>query len=84
MGYHQSLIVVLGFQLDGIFIGATKAQAMRDGMIVSAFIFFAALWFAPLSFGNHGLWLAFSLYFALRAATLAWYLRGGLDWLATR
>ncbi len=65
------LIVVVGFQLDGIFIGATRAREMRDGMIASAAIFLpSSIWLAD-RFGNDGLWAAFSLYFLLRAATLA-------------
>ncbi len=68
------LIVVVGFQLDGIFIGATKAREMRNSMIVTAPIFLiASLWLAP-AFDNHGLWAAFSIYFLLRAATLGVYL----------
>ena len=67
------LIVVIGFQLDGIFIGATKAREMRDGMIASAAIFIAASILLAERFGNHGLWAAFSLYFLVRAATLAVY-----------
>ena len=68
------LIVVIGFQLDGIFIGATRAREMRDSMILSTVIFIpASLWLAD-RWENHGLWAAFSLYFLLRAATLAIYL----------
>ncbi len=68
------LIVVVGFQLDGIFIGATRAREMRNSMIVTAPIFLvASLWLAS-GFGNHGLWAAFSIYFLLRAATLGVYL----------
>jgi MATE family multidrug resistance protein len=68
------LIVVIGFQLDGIFIGATRVQEMRNSMIVSAAIFIPlSLWLGD-QFGNHGLWLAFSTYFVLRAATLAVYM----------
>lgn len=68
------LIVVIGFQLDGIFIGATRAREMRDSMIISAPIFIAAsIWLSNV-FGNHGLWAAFSLYFLLRAATLVIYM----------
>lgn len=68
------LIVVLGFQLDGVFIGATRAREMRDSMIISAPIYVIAT--LPLAdrFGNHGLWAAFTLYFLLRAATLAIYM----------
>ena len=68
------LIVVIGFQLDGIFIGATRSREMRDSMIVSAPIFLAASVWLANNWGNHGLWAAFSLYFILRAATLAIWL----------
>lgn len=68
------LIVVIGFQLDGIFIGATRAKEMRDSMIISAIVFLpTSLWFAGM-WSNHGLWAAFSLYFLLRAATLGVWL----------
>ncbi len=68
------LIVVVGFQLDGIFIGATRAREMRNSMVITAPIFIAAsLWLAS-TYGNHGLWAAFSLYFLLRAVTLGVYL----------
>ena len=68
------LMVVIGFQLDGIFIGATRAKEMRDSMIISAPIFLViSIWLAG-PFGNHGLWAAFSLYFLLRAATLGLYM----------
>ncbi len=68
------LIVVVGFQLDGIFIGATRAREMRNSMIVSTAIFLPASLWAGAQFGNHGLWAAFSLYFVLRAATLLIYM----------
>ncbi|NOX84191.1 MAG: MATE family efflux transporter [Alphaproteobacteria bacterium] len=68
------LIVVVGFQLDGIFIGATRAREMRNSMLVAAPVFLAgSLWLAS-AYGNHGLWAAFSLFFLLRAATLGVYL----------
>lgn len=65
------LIVVLGFQLDGIFIGATMAKQMRNGMIISVGIFVLATIWLGERYGNHGLWAAFSLFFVVRAATLA-------------
>ena len=77
------LIVVIGFQLDGIFIGATKAREMRDGMIISAGLFLpTSIWLAE-RFDNHGLWAAFSIYFLLRAATLGWYLYRQRFWRLT-
>jgi len=68
------LIVAAGFQLDGIFIGATRAREMRDAMIATAIVFFPATLTLAHFYGNHGLWAAFTLYFILRGATLAFYL----------
>lgn len=68
------LIVVIGFQLDGVFIGATRAREMRDSMIVSTVLFLLATLWLTDAYGNHGLWAAFSLYFLLRAGTLAVFL----------
>lgn len=68
------LIVAAGFQLDGIFIGATRAREMRDAMIATAIIFFPATILLAQKFGNHGLWAAFTLYFSLRGATLALFM----------
>ena len=68
------LVVVIGFQLDGVFIGATRAVEMRDSMIASTLAFIpASIWLAD-AFGNHGLWAAFSMYFLLRAVTLFFYM----------
>ena len=58
------LICVWSFQLDGIFIGATRTAAMRNAMVASLL--------AP-TLGNHGLWLAFLIFMAARAATLGAY-----------
>lgn len=65
------LIAVWSYLLDGLFIGATRAREMRNEMLLSVLI---ALPFAlGLSgLGNHGLWLAFLLFMALRAVTLGW------------
>jgi len=68
------LIVVIGFQLDGIFIGATRAKEMRDSMMASTLVFIPASLMLAERFGNHGLWAAFSIYFLLRAATLTLYM----------
>ncbi|MEZ5897420.1 MAG: MATE family efflux transporter [Parvularculaceae bacterium] len=68
------LIVVLGFQLDGVFIGATRAREMRNGMILSAIAFAPLIIYLARWYGNHGLWAAFSIYFLLRALTLGVYM----------
>ena len=66
------LISAAPFMLDGIFIGATRTKDMRDMMVLSCTIYFAAaLALMPLA-GNDGLWVALLISFVARGATLAW------------
>ncbi len=64
------LLSVAAFQLDGIFIGATRTRAMRNASLMAVVLFLAAWW--PLSRwgGNKGLWVAFILYVVARAVAL--------------
>ncbi len=64
------LISIWSFQLDGIFIGATRTAAMRNAMILSllAFVLCERL-LVPL-YGNHGLWAALMIFMGMRAVTL--------------
>ena len=64
------------FQLDGVFIGATRTRAMRDAAILSFAAFLAAWWLLALEHGNRGLWIAFILYVLARAAALGVYFPG--------
>jgi len=75
------VVSVWGFQFDGIFIGATRAGDLRNGMIVSLGVFLLAVpSLMPLA-GNNGLWGAFALFMAARGICLAWfYPRIGADW----
>ena len=59
------------FILDGIFIGATRTADMRNMMLVSVGLYFAAVFPLIAAFGNHGLWLALLFSFAVRGLTLA-------------
>jgi len=65
------VIAVAGFQLDGVFIGATRARELRDSMLIS----FAGYWLLALvlvpRFGNNGLWCAFVCFMILRGGNLA-------------
>jgi MATE family multidrug resistance protein len=59
------VIAMSSYLLDGLFIGATRAREMRNAMLI------AALLALPLGvllkdFGNHGLWLSFLSFMALR------------------
>ena len=60
------LISVWSFLYDGVYVGATRARAMRNIMLVSTFLVFIPAWYLLQDFGNHGLWLAFMLFLASR------------------
>lgn len=61
----------LGFWLDGVFVGATRAQAMRNTMLIAVAVFFA-VWWCSQSLGNHGLWLALHALMLTRGLLMAW------------
>ena len=64
------LVSVWSFLLDGIFIGATAGKYMRNGMVISTVIYIASLAiFLPL-WQNHGLWLSYSIFMAVRGLSL--------------
>ena len=67
------LLGVWSFQLDGIFIGATRSREMRNAMLASTAIYLVAWWLLT-PFGNHGLWAALWVSYIARTCTLAVYL----------
>jgi len=64
------VLSVWGFQLDGIFIGATRARELRDSMVISFVVFFALAVVLQRVFGNHGLWCAFCAWMVMRGLML--------------
>jgi MATE family multidrug resistance protein len=60
------LVSVWSFLYDGVYVGATRARSMRNIMLVSTGLVFLPAWFLLQGFGNHGLWLAFTLFMASR------------------
>jgi MATE family multidrug resistance protein len=66
------LVGVWAFQLDGIFIGATRTADMRNSMLASLAIFLAAWWLLS-PFGNDGLWAAFYVHYLARIGTLLYH-----------
>ncbi|EAM9430007.1 MATE family efflux transporter DinF [Salmonella enterica] len=64
------LVGVWCYLLDGMFIGATRAAEMRNSMAVAAGGFALTLFALPV-LGNHGLWLALTVFLALRGLSLA-------------
>ncbi|SPF75524.1 DNA damage-inducible protein F [Aliiroseovarius pelagivivens] len=70
---YMVLAPLLGWpawMLDGIFIGATRTSDMRNMMILSAAVYFAAVYALMPALGNHGLWVALLISFVARGATL--------------
>ena len=59
------------FQLDGIFIGATRTRDMRNMMVLSLAAFLAAWAVLTPAFGNHGLWASIIVFFVVRGVSLA-------------
>ncbi|WP_267269316.1 MATE family efflux transporter [Pseudomonas protegens] len=78
------LIAVWSYLLDGLFIGATRAREMRNGMLLTVLLLLPFAW-GLQGFGNHGLWLTFLLFMLLRSLTLAafaWHLERRDGWFA--
>ena len=66
------LLGVWAFQLDGIFIGATRTVDMRNAMLISLAVFLFAWWMLT-PFENHGLWAALYVHYLARIGTLSYY-----------
>lgn len=64
------LVSVWSFLLDGVFIGATRTRTLRNAMLVSVLAVYLPAWWLAQPLGNHGLWLAFTLFMAARGVTL--------------
>ncbi len=67
------LLSVWSYQLDGIFIGATRTTEMRNAMLFSLLFFVVTSWFLTDYYANHGLWVSLLLFNLVRAASLAAY-----------
>lgn len=75
--FWQIVLPVCGvwcYLLDGMFIGATRASEMRNGMVIAAAGYGLTLLTVPV-LGNHGLWLAVTVFLILRGLSLWWIWR---------
>ena len=76
---YCAAVPILGipaWQLDGIFLGATRGRALRNAAMVATALYIGAdLWLRPL-YGNTGVWLAFLMMYGFRAAALGLGLPG--------
>jgi MATE family multidrug resistance protein len=63
------------YLLDGIFIGATAASAMRNAMLLSLFLIYLPTYYLCVGIvGNHALWLSLTAFMLARAVFLGLYL----------
>ena len=60
------------FLYDGVFVGLTRASAMRNTMIISALAVYFPVWFLTQEQGNVSLWYALLAFLLARGVTLAW------------
>ncbi|MEM9422638.1 MAG: MATE family efflux transporter, partial [Pseudomonadota bacterium] len=70
------LLMVVPFQMDGVFIGATRGGALRNSMIGACALFVLGVLFLVPIMGNHGLWLSFGWFMIGRGVFLALAWRG--------
>ena len=74
--YHlyMTLIPVITFAAfiwDGIYIGATAAQGIRNTMLIASLVVFLPAWAILMPrYGNHGLWIAFLLFMIARGVSM--------------
>lgn len=65
------ILSVWGFQLDGVFIGATRTRDLLAAMTVCFAVFAVSTFVLESRDGNDGLWLALLIFMAARGLTLA-------------
>ncbi|MFT5500585.1 MAG: MATE family multidrug resistance protein [Woeseiaceae bacterium] len=69
------IVAVWAYLYDGVFVGATRAREMRNIMVISALLVFLPAWYVLRPFGNHGLWLALTIFLASRGIGMHYYYR---------
>lgn len=68
------LVNTPAFIWDGVYIGATQSVPMRNTLLMATFGVFLPIFFLTRSsLGNHGLWLAFTAFMAVRGIVLSLY-----------
>jgi len=65
------LAAVGAFHLDGVFIGTTRTVALRNSMFAAFLCYLLTLWLTLDGLGNHGVWLAMTVFMVARSAILA-------------
>ncbi len=69
-------IAAPAFQLDGMFMGTTQGKALRNAGVGILLLYIPLdMWLRPW-LGNTGVWLAFLVWYVLRAIGLGLYVPG--------
>ena len=71
--YVLPLIGVWSYLYDGVLVGATRAREMRNIMLFSTFAVFLPAWYVFQDLGNHGLWLAVTIFLASRGIGMHYF-----------
>ncbi len=67
------LAAVWSYLLDGLFIGASRARAMRNAMLAALLLYLPLAW-SLQGLGNNGVWLGFLCFMLLRSLLLGgWF-----------
>lgn len=61
------LIGIIAFQMDGVYIGSTWSRQMRNLMVISLMLYFAAWSVLQPLYANNGLWIALLLFQGARS-----------------
>ena len=64
------IVAAWAYQLDGVFIGATRTRTLRNAMLLTLAVYLGLVWGLVPQFGNHGLWTAMVVFMLVRAVTL--------------
>ena len=78
--YYPWLIVLPiaaggSYWLDGVFIGLGRADMMQNMMLFSGFFVFIPMCWFLRHWGNHGLWMALTVFMIARSLSMGWALR---------
>ena len=69
------ILNVAAYVWDGVYLGASASQPMRNAMIFSTVMVFFPTYYLLIRFGNHGLWAALMLFTLSRGLTLTFLSR---------
>ena len=69
------IVAFVCYLFDGIFIGAMLTRQMRNTMLFSLFGCYLPAWYLSQGWGNHGLWLAMTVFMAARGLSMSWVFR---------